>query len=430
MESNGAKDLGNKGGRGVLLAFEGPDIGPRPRAIEAVRNMIETRGRDVLVSRWMGSPLAGEVYRQSAPLYELSPRTLALLAACDLAERLEWEILPALESGAIVLADRYVYRIALGSARDVNVDWLEVLCGVGPVPDAVLHFPVPLAEFPARCDPSVLDLYEAGMDLGLSHDLPLSYRLYEERLLEGYAEWADRHGTEIEDLPSTEAALTRVARLLGLHDGEVDQRRASVLRVLEASGADAAHTRQVARLARRLFELIAPRRGFEPPDLELLEYACLLHDIGGGALDGEHPYRSARMVKERPPDALSPLEIDAIAVLIAIHRALDEQSEVDDWFRALPAELQDKVQHLGPLLRLADGLDASRRQTVRTLDATIHDGLFDLRLRTKDKAKQDVKAAVARAELFERAYGLSLSIDVQHKGAPATPRAALAASQR
>ena len=49
------------------------------------------------------------------------------------------EILP-LHVGKIVLVDRYVYRIVQGMARDLDPDWLEVLCAVAPRPDLVFLF--------------------------------------------------------------------------------------------------------------------------------------------------------------------------------------------------------------------------------------------------------------------------------------------------
>jgi hypothetical protein len=403
---------------GVLIAFEGPNSGPRSQAVEVVRNMLEAHGRKVLVTRWMGSALAGEVYRQSAPLDGLSPRTLALLAACDIAERMEWEILPALEDGAVVLADRYLYRVVLGSARDVDPDWLEVLCGAGPVPSAVLHFPEQLGELMAKLDPAHLDIYEVGMDIGMTHDLPLSYRLYQERLLEGYAEWSERHQVPVEDLPSADAAADRVRELLTLSETEVDRRRLAVLERLREAKTDVNHARQVARLACDLFVMTAPQHGLGPRELELLEFACLLHDMSGDGSGEEHPFRSARQVKELQLDGFSQDEVDAMAVLIAIHRVVAEQGEAETWLQGLPPDLQDKVRLLGPLLRLADGLDATRRQSVRTLDATVHDGLFDLVLRSRDKAKLEIKAAIQRADLFEDAYGLHLAIDVKRKGPP------------
>jgi thymidylate kinase len=413
---------------GFLVALEGPDCGLRPRALETLRNVLEAHGRDVLVTRWMDSALAGEVYRANAPLSEFSPRTLALLAACDLAERIEWEILPALRAGAVVLADWYLYRVALGSARDVDPDWLEALCGVGPVPDLALHFPVDPAQLMTKVDRSLLDLYEAGMDLGLTHDLPLSFRLHEERLLEGYAEWSERHRVPVEAMTSIEAAVARVQASLALDPAGADQRRLAVFGALRASKANPVHARQVARLARQLFTLAAPRHRLGPEQLELLEYACLLHDVGGSELGEEHPYRSARQIRESRPPAFSPAELTAMAVLVAIHRAGDQERDVDDWLAELPPDLQQTVTLLGPLLRLADALDAGRRQAIRNVEATIHDGLFDLVLRSKDKAKLEVKAAVERADLFEQAYGLHLALDVRRKGAPPAPTGLAAAA--
>ena len=403
---------------GQLIAFEGSDGGLRPRVLESVRNALEAHGQQVLVSRWMTSALAGEVYRQAAPLGELSPRTLSLLAACDIAERMEWEILPALEEGAIVLADRYLYRVIIGIARDMDPDWMEVLCGAGPVPDLVLAFPMPINELVLNLDPARLDLYKAGMDIGMTHDLPLSYRLYQERVIEGYAEWASWHGVAIQELHSIEEAVATVERHLGVTPGRSDGRRLAVLGLLGRSNADPYHARQVARLGRELFGLTASQHGMGQTELELLEFACLLHDIGGSSLGLEHPIRSARRVRESHLEGLDQQELDTIGVLIGIHRALEEQSEVEEWLRALPPDLQRTVHAVGPLLRLADGLDASRRQTVRGLRATIHDGLFDLVLRATNKAKLEIKAAVQRADLFEQAYGLHLAIDVNRKGPP------------
>jgi dTMP kinase len=404
---------------GVLIAFEGPNDGSRARALDVVANALEAHGQRILVTRWMGSALAGEVYAKSAPLNELSPRTLALLAACDIAERMEWEILPALEAGRIVLADRYLYRVMLGAARDVDPDWLEVLCGAGPVPDAVLRFPVALNELVAKkIDPTNLDLYEAGMDIGMTHDLPLSYRLYQERLDEAYEEWAERHEVALIDLNGPSDALAQVEALLGLKSDSLDRRRLQVLRLLEESGSDPFHARQVTRLARQLFDLTAEQHQLSAEDRNLLEYACLLHDLAGGEPGVEHPSRSARHVRESRLAGFEQSELEMLGVLIAIHRASDEESEVEDWLRALSPELQRRVQLLGPLLRLADGLDAGRRQSVRSINASVHDGLFDLTLRARNRAKLEVKAAVQRADLFEQAYSLHLAIDVDRKGPP------------
>ena len=113
----------------------------------------------------------------------------------------------------------------------------------------------------------------------------------------------------------------------------------------------------------------APIHQLGAAELELLEAACLLHDVAGGSDLVEHPFRSARQVAETELDGFPPDERRAIAVLIAIHRATEAQGEVEGWLTSLPARLERSVQLLGPLLRLADGFDASRRQSVRAIEA-------------------------------------------------------------
>jgi thymidylate kinase len=408
----------DSGYSGRLIAFEGLENETRQRALGAARDRLEAHGRRVLVTRWMSSALAGEVYRQAAPLYELSPRTLALLAACDIAERMEWDILPALQRGDIVLADRYVYRVVLAAARDVDPDWLEVLCGAGPEPDLVLCVPASEAAHRKKHETGLLNLYEAGMDIGMTHDLPLSYRFYEERLAEAYLEWADLHSLEIRDVPTPAAAGDAVAKLLDLPAAGIDRRYLAVVRLLEESDSDSSHARQVARLAAELFELTAKLHRLDEEAQQLLRFACLLHDIGGLSLGAERPIRSARHVRESNLEGFGQTELTALAVLIGIHRVTDDHSEVESWYRSLPPDLQRSVSLLGPLLRLAEGLDATRRQSVRALTATIHEGVFDLRLQAKEKVKSEIKAAVQRVDLFEQAYGLRLLIDSTRKGPP------------
>ncbi len=74
---------------GYLIAFEGPEGAGRREALAQARGALQARGKDVVVSRPLGATLAGGIYRSAAPLNELSPRTLVLVAASDMAERLD-----------------------------------------------------------------------------------------------------------------------------------------------------------------------------------------------------------------------------------------------------------------------------------------------------------------------------------------------------
>ena len=70
-----------------------------------------------------------------------------MIHAADFASRTYAQILPALQSGAIVLADRYVYTaFARDAVRGVNRDWLRRLYSFAVPPTVAFYFDVPLEE--------------------------------------------------------------------------------------------------------------------------------------------------------------------------------------------------------------------------------------------------------------------------------------------
>jgi dTMP kinase len=98
------------GDPGRLIAFEGVEGSGKSTQLELLRRELESRGRDVLVTREPGGTPAGERVRALLldPAVELHPRAEALLFAAARAELVEAVIRPALERGAVVLCDRYL----------------------------------------------------------------------------------------------------------------------------------------------------------------------------------------------------------------------------------------------------------------------------------------------------------------------------------
>ena len=120
------------GDPGRLIAFEGVEGSGKSTQLELLRQALEGRGREVVVTREPGGTPAGERMRAVLldPEVELHPRTEALLFAAARAELVEAVIRPALERGAVVLCDRYLdsslaYQggargLGLGPVEEVN----------------------------------------------------------------------------------------------------------------------------------------------------------------------------------------------------------------------------------------------------------------------------------------------------------------------
>ena len=128
---------------------------------------------------------------------------------------------------------------------------------------------------------------------------------------------------------------------------------------------EAAHRRQVARLALRLFDALEEAHGYGEGERLLLHCAARLHDIGVGANEAAHHKAAQRMILDTELPPFSDRERTLIALIARYHRkALPAEKH------ALYAELKPadrrRVCWLAGILRVADGLD-------RTHAGVVHD---------------------------------------------------------
>jgi len=117
--------------------------------------------------------------------------TTLLLITHDssIADRCERQILPLLQGGYLVLADRYIYTaFARDGARGCAAHWLRNLYRFAPLPDLTFYFRAPLEVAVNRIlsGRPKLKYYEAGMDLNLSNDEYESYRIFQTRIVDQY----------------------------------------------------------------------------------------------------------------------------------------------------------------------------------------------------------------------------------------------------
>src|ERR1700674_1456182 len=113
---------------GKLIAVEGTDGVGRSTQISLLREWLEVRGYGVIETGWTRAPLMQPTIELAKSSNTLNKLTFVLLYACDFADRLEKEIIPALKAGFIVLADRYIYTaIARAGVLGVDSEWISRL---------------------------------------------------------------------------------------------------------------------------------------------------------------------------------------------------------------------------------------------------------------------------------------------------------------
>ncbi|MDO8681236.1 MAG: hypothetical protein Q7R30_22180 [Acidobacteriota bacterium] len=122
--------------RGHLVTVDGSRGKDVSSAAEALARRLRRRGVECVISRWDASGLFGELAQAGRPGRHVSPRTLSLVYAADLAFRLRWEIRTTIETGGVVIAAPYVETaVAFGSACGLPANWLRELLRFAPAPN-------------------------------------------------------------------------------------------------------------------------------------------------------------------------------------------------------------------------------------------------------------------------------------------------------
>ena len=181
-----------EGCAGKLLVIEGTDGTGRSTQAAMLKEWLEIQGYGVIETGWTRSKLVGQAITDAKAGHSLNRLTYALMYATDLADRMEYQIIPALKSGFIVLADRYFYTaIARGIVRGADPEWLRDLYGFAVEPDLVCYLQLGVKELiPRVLATGKMNYWESGMDMNYGDDLYDSFVSYQGALIEQFDDMA------------------------------------------------------------------------------------------------------------------------------------------------------------------------------------------------------------------------------------------------
>src|SRR5882672_11365332 len=187
---------------GRLIVVEGIDGSGKSTQLSLLQTFLQSEGYDVSFTEWNSSPLVKDTTKRGKKKNLLTPTTFSLIHATDYADRHERSILPPLQAGLIVLADRWAYNaFARDAVRGCDPAWLRSLYDFATRPDLVLYFRVEIDISVAGIMGGRMRLkyHEAGMDLCLSADPIQSFRLFQSRVLEEYDRVTEEFGLTVVD---------------------------------------------------------------------------------------------------------------------------------------------------------------------------------------------------------------------------------------
>ena len=187
---------------GRLIVVEGIDGSGKSTQLALLSQWLRSQGYAVAFSEWNSSPLVRQTTRRGKKKAAFTAATFSLIHATDFADRMESYILPLVKAGAVVCADRYAFTaFARDVARGMNRRWVRNLYRFALKPDLSFYFRVPLDVAVQRIvgGRNAIKYYEAGMDLGLSHNIEESFRMFQGRILDEYEAMSEEMGFQVID---------------------------------------------------------------------------------------------------------------------------------------------------------------------------------------------------------------------------------------
>jgi len=181
---------------GNLVVIEGMDGSGRSTQIALLQEWLESEGFAVQTSGLRRSNLVGRDIDELLAKNAATRLTLALMYATDFFDQVEHRILPALRSGTVVLADRFIFTlIARGVVRGINRDYMSGLYAMALRPHLTFWLNVrPETAFGREFKKAqAISYWEAGRDMSLSHDLYWSFIRYQTMIKREFEVMAKKH---------------------------------------------------------------------------------------------------------------------------------------------------------------------------------------------------------------------------------------------
>jgi dTMP kinase len=174
--------------RGLLVAFEGPDGSGKTTQRKLFKAWVKSEGYDVVTTKWNSSDLIKPLIKSRKSIRVLSPEEFSVLHAADFRHRVEQQILPALWSDKLVIADRFLFTgLARDVARGLDLDWVLQLYQPLLWPDIVFYFSVSATTSGRRVGATrTPNYYEAGQDVTAVDDPVESYQRFITRVIREY----------------------------------------------------------------------------------------------------------------------------------------------------------------------------------------------------------------------------------------------------
>ncbi len=192
-----------------------------------------------------------------------------------------------------------------------------------------------------------------------------------------------------------------------------DIRKESVTHLAEKCNYDKMHSEHIAKLALQIFDDLKNIHKLDSDHRELLEAAAILHDVGYNISHANHHHHSYYLIKNNELLGFNENEIDIIAHTARYHRkSHPKPSHVE--FENLSDKTKQVIKKLSAILRLADSLDRTHRQVIKSIKSEIKGNCVLMKFECKENTSTDIELwnFERRKGLFEEVFNKKIKIEL------------------
>ena len=201
-----------------------------------------------------------------------------------------------------------------------------------------------------------------------------------------------------------------------------DQRLRGVHAVGKRFGYEEQHSHQVARLAEKIFDSMAPHKNLTRHQRLLLSAAALLHDVGYHIAHESHHKHSFYLIENSELTGFSEAERAVIANIARYHKGSIPKDRHSNYISMNAAD-RETVCRLAGILRVADALDRRHDNRVNDIECWCNGKVVTIQVLSALECENELAEANRRLDLFEEAFqsGLHLTFkrtvaEVQNPG--------------
>jgi exopolyphosphatase/guanosine-5'-triphosphate,3'-diphosphate pyrophosphatase len=219
-------------------------------------------------------------------------------------------------------------------------------------------------------------------------------------------EWALREGVIIDSLRELEDESRPPV------PNFADQKLRGVHAVGRRFGYEETHARQVAKLAEKIFDSLAPTENLSRHHRTLMLAGALLHDIGYHIAHESHQKHALYLITNSELTGFSEAERAVIANIARYHRGSLPKKRHPE-YAALNLPDREIVCKLGGIVRLADALDRSHDSRIYDVQCREKSGALHFDLHSDADCANELLEVERKRELFEQAFNRTLSFSVR-----------------